>query len=59
MHKQSPPVQVEFEPQVPPTQPLQVGVPHTWQGTGGVPPMQFRLQSKVPPHSCAVSQVWP
>lgn len=27
--RHSPPVQLEFAPQVPPTQPLQVGVPHT------------------------------
>lgn len=38
----------------PPTQPLQVGVPHCGHAGGGAPPLHCPAQSTRPPHTCAV-----
>lgn len=58
VHTQRPCRHWEFAPQLPPTQPPQVAVPHSQRGSG-LPPTQVPLQSMVPPQLLEPSQVSP
>lgn len=50
--------QLELVPQVPPKHPLQLGVPQSGQGAGGVPPLHCWLQSMRPLQVLELLQGW-